>query len=227
MDTMNDLTVLGSERVLYRDPTDVQMIRNLSLATIALTLLCLCSLMASVYLYWRRPDRIVVDRSSGQVITIDNRAYGEGPSASLMPDRLTEADSLFVVRQFTQSYYGINPANRAADIERCIRLMVPGTAKQFAARIVQDRRLETERAESHQATWTIQSETIDPRDKFSIRVIGLQKLTSVKDGRTVEVSRQLEVVFKLVADAGGRTDENLRSGFRIGRFEDREIGGAQ
>ncbi len=214
-------------RVIYRDPTDIEVNRRLSFALLSVIFFCVCSMCANVYLYWRRPDRIVVDRSSGQVITVDNRTFGDTPSASMMPDRLTTSDALFAVRKWTDGYYGINPANRAADIERCIRLMVPGTARDFAARLGQERRLETERKESHQAVWTIQSEIVDPRDNFSVRVIGTQKLTKVVDGKPIEVTRQIEVTFKLVADSAGRTDENLRSGFRVARLEDREIGGAQ
>lgn len=214
-------------RILYRDPNDVLVIQNLCIALIGVILICFSSLGGNLYLYWRKPDRIVVDRSSGQVVTLDNRNYGDGPSTSMMPDRLTPSDALFAVRQWTQHYYAINPATRSADIEKCIRLMVPATAKQFVARLGQDRRLEIERNESHQGVWTIQSETIDPKDNYLLRVIGTQKMTKVINGKSEEVVRQLEVSFKLVADANGRTDENLRSGFRIARVEDKEIGGGQ
>src|SRR5262249_26249321 len=77
---------------LHRDPVDVRTILSLSWIGILLTLLMVTSLAFNVYQYWRRPDRIVVDRSSGRVLMINDREYGATETVSFGPDRLTNAD---------------------------------------------------------------------------------------------------------------------------------------
>ena len=63
--------------VVYRDPADVRT--NFQLLTALLIVLGLFTLSAigNAWQYWRRPDRIVVDRSSGRVLMINDREFGE------------------------------------------------------------------------------------------------------------------------------------------------------
>jgi len=66
----------SSSRAVYRDPNDVRTIYQLlSVLLITLTLFVL-SAAGNAWQYWRRPDRIVVDRSSGRVLMINDRQFG-------------------------------------------------------------------------------------------------------------------------------------------------------
>jgi hypothetical protein len=62
---------------IYRDPQDVRTVIHLARSGIVLTLLLLTSIAGNFYQYYRRPDRIVVDKSSGRVVEINDRDYGE------------------------------------------------------------------------------------------------------------------------------------------------------
>jgi hypothetical protein len=59
--------------VLHRDPVDVRTILSLTWSGILLALLLVASIAFNIYQYWRRPDRIVVDRTSGRVLMINDR----------------------------------------------------------------------------------------------------------------------------------------------------------
>src|SRR4030095_5523329 len=73
-----DATVAqSSSQILFRDPADVRTILNMAWTGRLLVLLLLASVAFNIWQYWRRPDRIVVDRSSGRVLMINDREYGE------------------------------------------------------------------------------------------------------------------------------------------------------
>lgn len=72
--TKSDALRLSS---IYRDPQDVRSVIHLARSGIVLTLLLLISIGGNFYQYYRRPDRIVVDKSSGRVVEINDRDYGD------------------------------------------------------------------------------------------------------------------------------------------------------
>src|SRR5262249_41566474 len=109
---------------LHRDPVDVRTILSLSWLGILLALLVTVSLGFNVYQYYRRPDRIVVDRSSGRVLMIDDREYGATEAVQFGRDRLTNADKQYIASEFVRAIYQIDPATRNKDIERALRMMV-------------------------------------------------------------------------------------------------------
>jgi hypothetical protein len=57
----------SSLHTLYRDPADVRTILSMAATGTLLALLLLASVALNIWQYWRRPDRIVVDRSSFHV----------------------------------------------------------------------------------------------------------------------------------------------------------------
>jgi hypothetical protein len=75
----------SSSQVLYRDPADIRTILSLAWTGALLVLLLLASVAFNIWQYWRRPDRIVVDRSSGRVLMINDREYGETEAVRLWP----------------------------------------------------------------------------------------------------------------------------------------------
>src|SRR5262245_2543643 len=209
---------------LSRDPTDVRIILSLSWMGILLALLLIVSLGFNIYQYWRRPDRIVVDRSSGRVLVINDREYGETEAARLGPDKLTNADKQYMAGEFVKAIYQVDPATRPRDVERALRMMAPASALLFARYLKQTGVLDRERAESWQAVWTPQDISVDGADPYTVRVIGKQEITKVIAGAAQQETRQLHLTLKLVADPQRRADRNLRSGFLVASFDYKELG---
>src|SRR5262245_20646978 len=139
--------------ILHRDPADVKVILSLTWSAILLALLLVVSIAFNIYQYWRRPDRIVIDRSSGRVLVINDRQYGETEAVSFGPDKLTNADKKYLAGEFVRNLYQIDPATRPKDIERALRMMVPDSALKFAQYLKRNSILDKQHAESWQATW--------------------------------------------------------------------------
>ncbi len=224
-EALQDHAAATSEiRVVHRDPADVRTILSLAAIGMLLALLLLTSIVLNFYQYVRRPDRIVVDRTSGRVLQINDRDYGETEAVQLGPDRLTTADKQYITGEFVRALYQIDPATRPRDIERALRMMVPDSALKFARYLKQEGVLEKQRAESWQAVWTPQDISVDRADPYTVRVIGKQEITKVIAGVAENETRQLNLTLKLVADSQRRTDRNLRSGFLIAALDYKELG---
>jgi hypothetical protein len=213
----------SSLQTLYRDPADVRTILSMAWTGTLLVLLLLASVAFNIWQYWRRPDRIVVDRSSGRVLMINDREYGETEAVRLGPDRLTNADKQYLAGEFVKAIYQVDPATRPRDVERALRMMAPASALLFARYLKQTGILDKQRAESWQAVWTPQDISVDGVDPYTARVIGKQEITKVISGVTQQETRQLSLTLKLVADPQRRADRNLRSGFLVASFDYKEL----
>src|SRR6266508_6931090 len=214
----------SSPQFMYRDPADVRTILSMAWTGTLLVALLLASVAFNIWQYWRQPDRIVVDRSSGRVLMINDREYGETEAVMLGPDRLSGADKQYIAGEFVKAIYQVDPATRPRDIERALRMMVPNSALLFARYLKQTGVLDKQRAESWQAVWTPQDISVDVVDPYTVRVIGRQEITKVIAGATQQETRQLTLTLKLVADPLRRADRNLRSGFLVASFDYKEIG---
>jgi hypothetical protein len=181
--------------VLHRDPADVRTILSLTWTGMLLALLLVASLASNIYQYWRRPDRIVVDRSNGRVLMVNDRQYGETEAVQFGPDRLTAADKQYLAGEFVKAIFQIDPATRPKDIERALRMMAPNSALKFAQHLKQTGILDKQRAESHQAIWTPQDISVDQADPYTVRVIGKQEITKVISGAPRTETRQLIPCF--------------------------------
>ncbi|MBS1789719.1 MAG: hypothetical protein JST85_18485 [Acidobacteria bacterium] len=210
--------------VVYRDPADVRTSFQLLTTLLIVLGLLVLSAVGNAYQYWRRPDRIVVDRSSGQVLMINDREYGETSAVKMMPDRPNEADKKYLVSEYTRLLYGINPATRATDLKAALEMMVPQSAARFAAYLKDQHILEQQRAESWQAVWTPQDTSIDRLDPYTLRVIGRQEITKVINNSVVRETKQLQLTVKLVSDPAGRNDANRRMGFLVAAIDYKELG---
>jgi hypothetical protein len=219
----NAAVAQSSLQTLYRDPADVRTILSMAWTGTLLVLLLLASVAFNIWQYWRRPDRVVVDRSSGRVLMINDRVYGETEAVRLGPDRLTGADKQYIAGEFVKAIYQVDPATRPRDIERALRMMVPASALLFARYLKQTGVLDKQRAESWQAVWTPQDISVDGADPYTVRVIGKQQITKVIAGASQQETRQLNLTLKLVADPQRRADRNLRSGFLITSIEYKEL----
>lgn len=210
-------------RVIYRDPNDVRTIFQLLSALMVVLLLFVLSAIGNAWQYWRRPDRIVVDRSNGRVLMINDREFGETDAARMMPDHPGESDKKYLATEYLKSLYAINPATRAADLKAALEMMVPQSAVRFAAYLKDQHVLEQQRAESWQAVWTPQDIAIDKADPYSVRVIGKQEITKLINNQVIQETKQLQLTVKLVADPAGRTDQNKRMGFLVAAIDYKEI----
>ncbi len=214
----------SSPQFMYRDPADVRTILSMAWTGTLLVALLLASVAFNIWQYWRRPDRIVVDRSSGRVLMINDREYGETEAVKLGPDKLTNADKQYMAGEFVKAIYQVDPATRPRDIERALRMMAPNSALLFARYLKQTGILDKQRAESWQAVWTPQDVSVDGVDPYTVRVIGKQEITKVIAGATQQETRQLHLTLKLAADPQRRADRNLRSGFLVASFDYKELG---
>src|SRR5262245_25051390 len=209
--------------VAYRDPNDVRTIYQLLSVLLIMLALFVLSAVGNAWQYWRRPDRIVVDRSSGRVLMINDRQYGETDAVKMAPDHPNEDDKKYLVSEYVKSLYAINPTTQAADIKAALEMMVPQSATRFAAYLKDQHILEQQRAESWQAVWTPQDISVDRADPYTLRVIGRQEITKVINNQAVQDTKQLQLTIKLVADPAGRTDRNKRMGFLVAAIDYKEI----
>jgi hypothetical protein len=213
----------ASPPILYRDPADVRTLFQLLTALLGLVLLLGLSALGNAWQYWRRPDRIVVDRSSGRVLVLNDRQFGETDAVQLTTDQPGEADKRYLAGEYTRLLYGINPSTRAADLKAALEMMTPQSAAKFAAYLKEQHLLEQQRAEAWQAVWTVQDAALDRLDPFTLRLIGRQELTRLRNQQVVQESKQLQLTLKLVADPAGRNDANRRSGFLVAWLDAKEL----
>lgn len=215
------------ERIVEYCADPEQAITNYRLVGVV-GLMVVVVLVESVFcfmLYLRRPDRIVVDRTQGgdRVVMINNREYGLTEGVDFRPDAPTEGDKKYIATRYLELLYGNNPDRRDRQLEQAIRLMTPQNGRRFFNYLRDNRILEQQATESWQAVWTPQSVTIDANDSFTIRAIGVQRLTRLVNGASVEETRQLNVIVKLSRDQLGRDDRNLRTGYLVDWFDWNEL----
>jgi hypothetical protein len=209
--------------VVYRDPADVRNIFQLLTALMIVLCLFVLSAIGNVWQYWRRPDRIVVDRSNGRVLLINDRQFGETDAVKMVPDNPGDPDKKYIVGEFVKLLYAINPATRAVDVKSALEMMVPQSAAKFAAYLKEQHILERQRTESWQAVWTPQDVSIDRLDPYMLRVIGRQEITKLVNNTVLQETKQLQLTIKLVADPAGRSDNNQRTGFLVAAIDYKEL----
>ncbi len=210
-------------QVVYRDPNDIRTIYQLLSVLMVVLVLFVASAAGNAWQYWRRPDRIVVDRSNGRVLLINDRQFGETDAVKMMPDGPNDSDKKYLVNEYVRALYEINPATRATQIKAALEMMAPQSATKFAAYLKDHHVLEEQRAQVWQAVWTPQDVTIDRNDPYTVRVIGKQEITKVINNQAVQETKQLQLSIKLVADPAGRTDQNKRMGFLVATIDYKEI----
>ena len=59
----------------------------------------------NMFLIFRKADRIVVDKSSGRVVELNNRDYGSTETVSITPDVPTSTDKKYRVEHSEQFVY--------------------------------------------------------------------------------------------------------------------------
>jgi hypothetical protein len=212
---------------VVRDVDDVLTISSLLRAVWILLLALMVSIGTNVYLSVRKADRIIVDKSSGRVIELNNRDYGETESVKIMPDVPNETDKKYLVKEFLTSLYEVEQSTRESEINKLLRMLDPDLSLSFAARLKQNGLLAKEKAESVNSTWELQDIGVDERDPYILRAIGIRTIRRKSSGQDVQETVQLKVKF-LLKDSPKtptRNDNNLRTGFTILRFRVEPVSG--
>jgi hypothetical protein len=218
---VKDDRALNDSVHITRDPEDMLTISSLFRAVWMLLVILTLSVCINIYLAVRKADRIVVDKSSGRVVQINNREYGETEAVKMSPDRPTEADKKYLVTEFLKSLYEVEQTTREAQINKLLRMMEPDLSLAFAQRLRQSGLLAAEKAESVNSTWELQDLVIERSDPYILQAIGTRRIRrKAGGGADVEETVQLKCRFLLKDTPGtpARNENNLRTGFTILRF---------
>src|SRR5688572_22325375 len=217
--------------ICYRDPADVRTIRRQARIIILCLLVTTIAILGVVYKSVQRPDRIVVDMSSGRTVMINDRDFGATEAVRLEKDKLQIADMDYVVKAYLEYLYRVDQTSRSKDIEAALRLMVPGQAKKFAQYLTDQKILQTQREQQWNATWKPEYLEHIPGKPLTVKVYGTQEVDMVVKNQSKHVIKHLLLTVDLLPDApeGGtfRLDRNLRSGFRINALDYKELSSSE
>ncbi|MGH9970780.1 MAG: hypothetical protein ACREBG_23720 [Pyrinomonadaceae bacterium] len=228
-DTENSLRELPpvGPVICYRDPADVRTIHRQSRLMLLSFAITAVAIVGVVYKSIQRPDRIVVDMSSGRTVMINDRELGATEAVRLEKDKLQIADMDYVVKAYLEYLYRVDQTSRSKDIEAALRLMVPGQAKKFAQYLTDQKILQTQREQQWNGTWKVEYLEHAPGKPLTVKVYGTQEIGMVVKNESKRVTKHLLLTVDLLPDApeGGtfRLDRNLRSGFRINALDYKEL----
>ena len=225
--TTENLPIDFSSAAINRDPEDILTISSLFRAVWILLLLLTASVATVVFLATRRADRIVVDKTSGRVVELNNRDYGATEAVEIAPDRPNDTDKKYLVKEFLKSLYAVEQTTRESQINKLLRMLDPDLSLAFAARLKQNGLLASEKAESVNSSWELQDLTVDERDPYVLRAIGVRRVRRKANGQDVIETLQLKCKFLLKdsPSSPARNDNNLRTGFSILRFRVEPVSG--
>ena len=159
---------------LTRDPEDIVTISSLFKAVWVLLIILALSIGINIFLSLRKADRIVVDKSSGRVIELNNRDYGSTETVSISPDTPTSTDKKYLVREFLTALYEVEQSTRESQVNKLLRMLDPDLSIAMATRLKQNGVLAAEKAESVNSSWELQDLTVDENDPFILRAMGVR-----------------------------------------------------
>ena len=212
---------------ISRDPEDVLTISSLLRAVWILLLILTVSIGTNVFLAVRKADRIVVDKTSGRVVELNNRDYGATENVQITPDRPDETDKKYLVKEFLNALYEVEQTTRESQVNKLLRMLDPDLSLSFAARLKQNGLLAAEKAESVNSSWELQDLGVDERDPYILRAIGIRKIRRKSGGQDTQETLQIKIKFLLKdsPSSPARNDNNLRTGFTILRFRVEPVSG--
>src|SRR5712692_2902919 len=217
--------------ICYRDPADVRTIRRQSRLIILAFAIAAIAVVGVVYKSIQRPDRIVVDMSSGRTVMINDKELGATEAVKLEKDKLQIADMDYVVKAYLDYLYRVDQRSRSKDIEAALRLMVPGQAKKFAQYLTEQKILQTQRAQQWNAAWKAEYIEHAQGKPLTVKVYGTQDIDMVIKNESKHASKHVLLTIELLPDASEngtfRLDRNLRSGFRINSIDYKELSSSE
>ena len=212
-----------------RDPEDVLTISHLLRLGLILVILLFLSCGLNFYLALRKADLIVVDKTSGRTLAINDKDYGNTEAVQILPDALTSRDKKALVTEFLRCLYEVNGATRAANVNRLLKMMEPNLSLQQARLFNDEKLLAQEKAESVNSSWELQDVTFDDRDPFIVRALGVRRVRRVREGASVEEVTQIKVKFLLMDSptSPARNDNNYRTGFYVQKYRSEAVDGTK
>ncbi len=212
-----------------RDPEDVMTISLLLRAGFVLTSLLFLSVGLNFYLVLRKADLIVVDKTSGRTLAINDKDYGQTDSVQLSPDNLTERDKKALVAEFLRCLYEVNGATRGGQVNRLLKMMEPNLSLSQAQLFNTEKLLAQEKTESVNSSWEIQDLSVDERDPYIVRAIGKRILRRVQNGASVEEETQIKIKVLLMDSptSPARNENNYRTGFYIQKYRSEAVDGTR
>src|SRR5437870_2299564 len=227
---LDELQSLGPV-ICYRDPADVRTIHRQSRTIILCLLITTIAVIGAVYKSIQRPDRIVVDMSSGRTVMINDRELGATEAVKLEKDKLQIADMDYVVKAYLDYLYRVDQRSRSKDIEAALRLMIPGQAKKFAQYLTDQKILQTQREQQWNAIWKPEYLEHAPGKSLTVKVYGTQEIDKVVKNESKHATKHVLLTVELLPDAPEngtfRLDRNLRSGFRINSIDYKELSSSE
>ena len=223
----NDTAQNTTPVICYRDPADVRTIQRQSRLILLSFVIVAVAVVGVVYKAIQRPDRVVVDMSSGRTVMINDRELGATEAVKLEKDKLQVADMDYIVKQYVEYLYRVDQRSRSKDIEAALKLMVPGQAKKFAQFLTEQKVLQTQREQQWNATWKTEYLEHAPGKPLTVKVYGTQEIDMVVKNESKHQIKHLLLTVELLPDAPEngtfRLDRNLRSGFRINSIDYKEL----
>lgn len=212
---------------IARDPDDALTISSLLRAVWILLAILTVSFGLNMYLAVRRADRIIVDKTSGRVVELNNRDYGATETVEITPDRPNDTDKKYLVKEFLKSLYEVEQTTRESEINKLLRMLDADLSLSLATRFKQNGILAAEKAESVNSAWELQDLSVDERDPYILRAIGVRRIRRKTGGQDLQETLQLKCKFLLKDSpvSPARNDNNLRTGFTIVRFRVEPVSG--
>jgi hypothetical protein len=204
---------------LHRDERDIRLLLYVGGTSVVLVLLLLTSLAVNLWQYYRRPDRIVVDRRADgdHVVAVNDQPVATlGGTVSFGPDKPGDEDKRRLANEWAMARYAIDPLAREQAIEKLLRMMEPNAAAKFVAYLKRKGELERERGERWQSSWKPQLTVIDGSNPYRVNVVGVQDLNKVVGGVPQRETKQIMFSLRLLPDKdSGRAQHNLFTGFLV------------
>jgi hypothetical protein len=212
-----------------RDPEDVLTISHLLRLSLVLVVLLFLSGGLNFYLALRKADLIVVDKTSGRTLAINDKDYGKTEAVQISPDNPTNRDKKALVAEFLRCLYEVSGATRPANVNRLLKMMEPNLSLQQARLFNDEKLLAQEKAESVNSSWELQDVTFDDRDPYIVRALGKRIVRRVKEGGTMEEETQIKVKFLLMDSptSPARNDNNYRTGFYVLKYRAEAVDGTR
>jgi hypothetical protein len=203
-----------------RDPEDVVTIAHLLRALFLLVVMLAASVGLNIYFALRKADLVVVDKSSGRTVAINNKDYGATEAVRLSPDNLTNRDKRALVEEFLRCLYEVNAATRQTNVNRLLKMMEPNASLAQARHFNEEKLLAQEKTESLNSSWELQDVTFDERDPYIVRALGKRIVRRVLNGSPVTEQTQIKVKFLLMDSptVPVRNDNNFRTGYYVLRY---------
>jgi hypothetical protein len=228
-ETTNNLPEeFSGDAQISRDPEDALTISSLLRAVWVLLAILTVSFGTNIFLAVRKADRIIVDKSSGRVVELNNRDYGATENVEIAPDRPDDTDKKYLVKEFLKSLYEVEQTTRESQVNKLLRMLDADLSLSLATRFKQNGILAAEKAESINSSWELQDLSVDERDPYILRAIGVRRIRRKSGGgEDVEETLQLKCKFLLKdsPQSPARNDNNLRTGFTILIFRVEPVSG--